>query len=405
MPTHKWKFKSHFRREAYGWKGTSLASKRMREAVSEIKKVGRKDPSLAGEGVVEFFVRLYPALMQIDGSSGALGTAIHRTVESLLPILIQADWDMNTRGKWLDKLYEAIVEDGWGTFDGLRGYWGELCVFPGLAHLWADQFFPAVRESLGEGSCSYFTGMDMCLSCLLYTGRYDELKTLVESQRITFWPYNQFWAKALLKQGKPEEALAYAQQILAQDRTRNDKPSIDRFCEAVLIEMGRIEEAYGKYGLDIPSYGTYLNIYRGICKKYPSIDGRKILLDCIGRTGNKGKWFASAKEGGFLDIAIDCAQGSRANADVLLRACRDFAEKEPEFAVQVGIQGIVKLISEIFYEEVYPFEVVQAYELVGKVAMGSGRREEFKAQLGREILKQSCIPHLREAVVKKLGEA
>jgi hypothetical protein len=209
----------------------------------------------------------------------------------------------------------------------------------------------------------------------------------------------------LLKQGKPEEALAYAQQILAQDRTRNDKPSIDRFCEAVLIEMGRIEEAYGKYGLDIPSYGTYLNIYRGICKKYPSIDGRKILLDCIGRTGNKGKWFASAKEGGFLDIAIDCAQGSRANADVLLRACRDFAEKEPEFAVQVGIQGIVKLISEIFYEEVYPFEVVQAYELVGKVAMGSGRREEFKAQLGREILKQSCIPHLREAVVKKLGEA
>jgi len=254
-------FKSHFRREAYGWKGTSLAFKRMREAVSEIKKVGRKDPSLAGEGVIELFVRLYPALMHIDGSSGALGTAIHKTIDSLLPVLMEADWDMNTRGKWLAKLYEAIVEDGWGTFDGLRDYWGELCVYPGLAHLWADQLLPAVREVLGGDDSSYLTGTDMCLSCLLYTRRYDELKSVVESQRIAFWHYNKFWAKALLKQGKSEEALAYAHQILAQDRTKNEKPSIDRFSESVLIEMGRIEEAYETYGLDIPSYGNPLWIY------------------------------------------------------------------------------------------------------------------------------------------------
>jgi len=65
MPTRTWTFKSYFRREAYGWKGTALASKRMREAVSEIKKVAKKDPALAGEGVIELFVRLYPALMYI----------------------------------------------------------------------------------------------------------------------------------------------------------------------------------------------------------------------------------------------------------------------------------------------------------------------------------------------------
>ena len=49
MATHKWKFKAHFRNGAYGWKGTSLASKRMKEAVSEIKKVARTDSALAGE--------------------------------------------------------------------------------------------------------------------------------------------------------------------------------------------------------------------------------------------------------------------------------------------------------------------------------------------------------------------
>ena len=100
MAKHKWKFKSHFRREAYGWKGTALASKRMREAVSEIKKVTKADSSLAGEGVIELFCRLYPAMMFIDSSSGALGNAIDKTIQALIHVLIKADWDMDTRGKW-----------------------------------------------------------------------------------------------------------------------------------------------------------------------------------------------------------------------------------------------------------------------------------------------------------------
>jgi len=58
MAKHKWTFKSRFRPEAYSWNGTALASKRMREAVSEIKRVAKKDSALAGEGVVELFVRL-----------------------------------------------------------------------------------------------------------------------------------------------------------------------------------------------------------------------------------------------------------------------------------------------------------------------------------------------------------
>lgn len=402
MPKHSWKFKSYFRKEAYGWKGTSLASKRMREAVSEIKKVNRKDTSLAGEGVIELFSRLYPALMQIDSSSGALGTAMNKTIDSLIPILMEADWDMNTRGKWLEKLYEAIEEDGWGTFDGLRDHWGELCVFPGLAHLWADRLLPVVKEVFSSEGYSYFVGSDMCFSCLLFTERYDEIKELLELKKISFWSYNKFWAKAFLKQGKPEEALAYARQLLAEDRTKNDKPAIDEFCESVLIDMGRIEEAYTQYGLVIPSYGTYLNIYRGICKKYSSIDKRKILLDCMDRTTEKGKWFASAKEAGFLDIALECAQRSGANPDVLFRACRDLAEKEPQFAVQVGIQGIIKLITETFYEEVFPVHVTQAYDDVEKVAKAAGKLEEFKAELGREIMRHSCKPNLREAVVKRM---
>ena len=34
-----WIFKSRFRAKTYGWKGSSLAVKRLKEAVAEIKKV------------------------------------------------------------------------------------------------------------------------------------------------------------------------------------------------------------------------------------------------------------------------------------------------------------------------------------------------------------------------------
>jgi hypothetical protein len=98
MAKHRWDFTGRFRRGAYGWKGTALATKRMKEAVSEIKKAARSDSSLAGEGVVELMCRLYPALEHIDSSSGALGSAVNKTLRELIPVLINADWDMNTRG-------------------------------------------------------------------------------------------------------------------------------------------------------------------------------------------------------------------------------------------------------------------------------------------------------------------
>ena len=46
--THKWQFKARFRRHAFGWK-SQPAIKRVKEAVSEIKKVARKDKMLAME--------------------------------------------------------------------------------------------------------------------------------------------------------------------------------------------------------------------------------------------------------------------------------------------------------------------------------------------------------------------
>lgn len=56
---HKWEFKPRFRRGAFGWKSQPAFS-RIKEAVSEIKKVARKDSALAAEGAVTFFERRSP---------------------------------------------------------------------------------------------------------------------------------------------------------------------------------------------------------------------------------------------------------------------------------------------------------------------------------------------------------
>ena len=69
---HKWTFVARFRARAYGWRGSKLAIKRVNEAVSEIKKVKRKEPVLAAKGAILFLKKLVPAVEGIDTSSGAL---------------------------------------------------------------------------------------------------------------------------------------------------------------------------------------------------------------------------------------------------------------------------------------------------------------------------------------------
>jgi len=48
---HAWAFKPRFRRHAFGWR-SQPAVQRVKEAVTEIRKVARKDPVLAAAGEV-----------------------------------------------------------------------------------------------------------------------------------------------------------------------------------------------------------------------------------------------------------------------------------------------------------------------------------------------------------------
>ncbi len=180
LNSYKWQFKARFRREAYGWKGTSIASKRLKEAVSEIKKVNRSDPILAGEGIVSLMERLWPSLQHIDSSSGSLGNAVNRTLEAIVPILIDAPANIKTRQKWLDRLFSAVCDDGVEYLSPVEESWGKICGFSELANEWADHIFPLLKDDWSDHHpVSHVIGTIICLSCLLEIVLFVDLELIL----------------------------------------------------------------------------------------------------------------------------------------------------------------------------------------------------------------------------------
>jgi hypothetical protein len=124
-PKPVWTFTARFRRGAFGWRDEPALT-RIKEAVSEIKAAARKDPVLGADGAVLFLQKVSPALQNVDGSSGAVGTAVRRAIETLAPLIARAPVDTSIRRKWLEKLFEAHGDDDPPYIESL-GDSGETC--------------------------------------------------------------------------------------------------------------------------------------------------------------------------------------------------------------------------------------------------------------------------------------
>ena len=141
MSNYKWVFAPRFRRNAFGWR-SNKPIERIKEALAEIRAVACKEPVLAAEGAIVLLEKLSPALMGVDSSSGALGTAVNRAIEALVPLVVQANVDLATRQSWLERLWEAIQEDEMPYIEHLADFWGDLCISKDIASDWADRFLP-----------------------------------------------------------------------------------------------------------------------------------------------------------------------------------------------------------------------------------------------------------------------
>ena len=73
-----------------------------------------------------------------------------------------------------------------------------------------------------------------------------------------------------------DEALAYAE---ASRGLNQPDAAIDAACEKILLDIGRVDEAYEKYALTANGSSTGLATFRAIVRKYPGHDPKKVLLD------------------------------------------------------------------------------------------------------------------------------
>jgi hypothetical protein len=363
---HKWIFPARFRAGAYGWKSSRLACQRLREAVSEIKKVAKKEPVLAAEGAVRLMEKLWPALEHVDSSSGALGSAVNKALDDLIPLIVNAPADANTRHKWLECLRQAMEDDGVDYLAPVGERWGDLCVSVETANKWAEDLMPTLRSCWTDPNPgNYFHGTTACLSCLLVAERYQDLLDLLALDRRPFWHYRRYGVDALLAMGKKSEALKYAE---ASRGLNQPDLAIDQACEEILISSGLYDEAYRRYGLRAAQGNSYLARFRAVAKRYPMMAPADILADLIKTTpGEEGKWFATAKDLKLYEFALQLADQSPCEPKTLTRAARDFLESEPEFALGAALAAL-RWLNEGWGYEVAAIDVIDAYDLALQAA-------------------------------------
>lgn len=397
---HRWQFPSRIRPTTFSWRSSPAAAARIKEAVAEIKSVSRNDPAAAAEGAIRLIERLSPALKHVDSSSGALGSAVNRALEALVPIISAADVPVAVRQKWLERLYEAHAADQMPYIESLADYWGELCVTPELASAWADHMIGTTRMALSpdKNVRGHYHGTSACLSALLAAARYADIHSLLA--HTDFWHYKQYAAKALAAEGKPDEAIALAESLRGPwtpDR------AVDRLCERILLDAGRTEEAYRRFGLTSYLGATYLATFREVAKAYPRVPREQILRDLIRRSpGDESKWFTAAKELGLYDLALQLVRDSHCDPKTLTRAARDHAEREPAFAVGAALASLRWLTLGYGYE-VTALDVWNAYGAARTAAEALGQINEVQAIIRKLIGSDRPDGFVRQVLGREVG--
>jgi hypothetical protein len=130
-------------------------------------------PDAGREGAVLFLEKVSAAFEHVNSSSGAIGNAVNRAIEELVPIIATAAADLARRSVWLEGLWEAYTADQIPYIETLGDFWGELCAGRELASVWPMPCLMACgRTGSGTNPATNFHGTPVCLSSLLAAGRY-----------------------------------------------------------------------------------------------------------------------------------------------------------------------------------------------------------------------------------------
>ena len=388
--SHAWAFRASFRRGAFGWSGTRKAMLRLNEAVSEIERMARADPALAGEGAVLLLEKLSPAVSGIDSSSGALGNATAGVVERMVPLIAAAPVPRRVREKWLERLLAAIHDDDPPYIESLGEHWGALCADPELASHWADELLPLVQRVMADrrkGTYAYARSGTLCYSALFQAGRFDELLAVLALDPKPYWHDQRWAAKALAARGDIDGAVNLMEGL----RGRHAPDSaLSAVAEQLLLDAGRVEDAYVRYGIQATSANTNIATYRATAKRYPGVAPGRILGDLIASTpGEEGKWFAAAKTLKQYDLALALARRASVDPKTLVRAARDQVRSQPTFALEVALMALHWMARGVGYE-LTSVDVCGAHEHALAAADSLGLASSVRERIAEHVAGQGA---------------
>jgi len=128
---------------------------------------------------------------------------------------------------------------------------------------------------------------------------------------------------------------------------------------------------------------------------------RTILDDLIARTpGKKGKWFATAKDLGLLDLALDLARRSPVDIGTLLRAARDQLDSGPAFALETATTALSWMAAGQ-HCELRAGDVGQAMGYARHAAETLDRIESTRAVIQALVQDPNTDPFVREQLLKR----
>lgn len=377
---HTWEFTRYFRAGVYKWNGTALASKRIKAAVGEINNVAKKDSVLAAEGAVKFIEKCWRAIEQIDSSSGAIGCAVNNALYDIAGLFGSAELPVKERLKLIERIWESWQEEGYGYYDVLSELWPKLCKDHEVMTCWADEFLPVVQHVFSSTEPrGFFKGTRPCLACLFETGRYDEIIEMLKNKERLQFDYRKFEVMIAAARGNIEGALEVLDGYLYNQYT--SPYAVARLGEELLIQNGRIEEAYRRYAFKTSYHATGLAMLSAMCKKYPKISPQRVLNDLIDADpGNERRYFAAARKIGMIELAIEIAEKYDVEPKTLTTASKDYAERDPDLALRFGLLALQRYADGFGYEPHYD-DVQRCHDSVCAAAARAGKRDMVAEKL------------------------
>ncbi len=383
--------------------------KQVAAALKELKQVGRREPRLAVEGCIRL-------LTGLKAKDGALDDVLREIIDWLGAPMRRAKPPEPELMDWLERLAKAYRAQP-ARLASLGARFGALCGSPAIASRWADVFQTELYAAQPAQATPAKTSSKLTqatkprqplksaklpvageahplrlpyLSALSAAERHEELQSALTPGAHS-WAEAALGVKALAALGQVDAALSTAHQY-AHLTTPTEHA---RACEAALLAAGREEQAYREHALLAAQETRYVAWFRALRQRYPRRDPKQLLSDLVSFTvlqhgeAVRGKWFAAAKEAELYQEAIALAQSGDADTRTLLRAARDFAEREPHFALQAGLTALTAMLDAGPYE-VTKTDVWTAYNAILLAANAAEQRAEVIEQL-RALLSPEAV--------------